>query len=415
MAEVTMAIADYALKEHYDKDVQVAIRTSHPLCERLDQELATVSPLGGKAFRMTTPLEITQNWAVEMSSETAALPTPQAGSGDTTTPTLAKIVGSVRLTGDTIDASASNPHAFTNQLDNEVKRMIGAFKLRRNIAYNGDGSGVLARTNGSGSSATTLVVDGPSSIWLAPGMTIDSFTATSGGSTGIVATKISDVSSDGVTATLAAAATWADNEYVYLKNERGRSQIMGLLGIVDDGNGTATLQGIGARTGKSYWQGNLVNGAGAAFSENLVQTAIDTAEINGFSDNVMVDMLLCDYLTRRYAFKVLLTNKQRVVDKQEGKGGFTGLFFQTGSRAVPFFVDRMAYPGYLHGIDSSKLVGGWAPRVGGKWMDRGGSMWRQSADSNGVYDSWEAYYYARHQLVARNTRNHFRLYNYAAP
>lgn len=415
MAEVTMAIADYALKEHYDKDVQVAIRTSHPLCERLDQELATISPMGGKAFRMTTPLEITQNWAVEMSSETAALPVGDAGTGDSTTPTLAKIVGTVRLTGDVIDASASNPLAFMSQLDNEMKRMLGAFKLRRNIAYNGNGSGVLARANGAGSSATALVVDGPSAIWLAPGMRISSFTATSGGSTGIVNTKISNIADDGVTVTLAAAATWADDEYIYLVNERGRSQIMGLLGIVDDGNGTATLQGIGSRTTKSYWQGNLVNGGGAAFSENLVQTAIDTAEINGFSDNVQVDMLLCDYLTRRYAFKALLTNKQRVVDKMEGKGGFTGLYFQTGSRSVPFFVDRMAYPGYLHGIDSSKLVGGWAPRVGGKWMDRGGSMWRQSTDSSGVYDSWEAYYYARHQLVARNTRNHFRLYNYSAP
>lgn len=415
MAEVTMAIADYALKEHYDKDVQVAIRTSHPLCERLDQELATISPMGGKAFRMTTPLEITQNWAVQMTSETAALPTPGAGTGTTTTPTLAKIVGSIRLTGDAIDASASNPLAFMSQLDNEVKRMVGAFKLRRNIAYNGDGSGVLARANGAGSSATALVVDTPSNIWLAPGMYIDAFTATSGGSQTIDGIQISDVSSDGVTATLASAQTWNDNDYIYLRDERGMTQIMGLLGIIDDGNGTATLQGIASRTTKSYWQGNLVNGGTAAFSENLVQTAIDTAEINGFSDNVMIDMLLCDYQTRRYAFKVLLTNKQRVVDKTEGKGGFTGLYFQTGSRSVPFFVDRMAYPGYLHGIDSSKLVGGWAPRVGGKWMDRGGSMWRQSTDSSGVYDSWEAYYYARHQLVARNTRNHFRLYNYTAP
>ena len=203
MAEVTMAIADYALKEHYDKDVQVAIRTSHPLCERLDQELATISPMGGKAFRMTTPLEITQNWAVQMTSETAALPTPGAGTGTTTTPTLAKIVGSIRLTGDAIDASASNPLAFMSQLDNEVKRLVGAFKLRRNIAFNGDGSGVLARANGAGSSATALVVDTPSNIWLAPGMYIDAFTATSGGSQTIDGIQISDVSSDGVTATLA--------------------------------------------------------------------------------------------------------------------------------------------------------------------------------------------------------------------
>lgn len=407
-SEATLTTIDNTLREDYAPVIEEAIKTSNELASIIKQKVAQKSKFGGKSFRMNIPLEINRNWAVAHYAEGDPLPDPDHLGYDNSTPSLASLDGAIQLSGHALDAS-ENDRAYVQALSQETKRMVQTMQLRIGIAYHGDGSGKIGKVNGTVTASASVIVDTYPAQWLDKNMRLAFYNGTNLEQDDLAVSSISISGPAAATLTMEATTTLTDNDDVYLSNEYGKTIIMGLLGIVDDGTGTSTLQGISSRTTKPYWQSQLVSAGARAFSEDEVQAAIDQTELNGFGD-VEIDVLLTDHLTRRYINQATLYDKQRIVDSRDATGGANATSWIVGGRKLKVIVDRFSYPGYLYGLDSSKFLGGWAPKIGGQWMDRGNGILKQVQ----FQDDWRADYYCRHGLFVKNTANHFRLYNYAA-
>lgn len=408
----TITTIDNTLREDYAPAIEELLKTSNELAGIIKQKVAQKSKFGGKNFRMNIPLEINRNWAVAHYAEGDNLPDPDHLGYDNSTPTLASLDGAIQLSGHSLDAS-ENDRAYVQSMSQEIKRMVETMKLRIGIAYHGDGSGKIGKVNGTVTASTSVILDTYPIQWLDKNMRVDFYLNGSGNVDGVYTDQmISSIAQTGPavgTLTMESAVTLVDNDDIYLTGEYGKTIIMGLLGIVDDGNGTATLQGIASRTTKPYWQAQLVSASSRAFSEDEVQAAIDETELKGLGDPE-IDVLLTDHLTRRYINQATLYDKQQIVDSRDAVGGANGTFWIVGGRKLKVIVDRFAYPGYLYGLDSSKLLCGWAPKVGGQWMDRGNGILKQIQ----FQDEWRADYYCRHGLFTKNPTTSFRLYSYAA-
>ena len=90
---------------------------------------------------------------------------------------------------------------------------------------------------------------------------------------------------------------------------------------------------------------------------------------------------------------------------------FSALMFYTGSSKTPIFADRDAIPGRLYALNMNKLTVGWAPRIGGKWVDEDGAILHRVLG----FDEYEANYIARVQTHWDSVMDQGVLINYGAP
>ncbi|HUT78487.1 MAG TPA: hypothetical protein VM285_12415, partial [Polyangia bacterium] len=116
---------------------------------------------------------------------------------------------------------------------------------------------------------------------------------------------------------------------------------------------------------------------------------------------------------RRWIFKVLSAQK-RFVNIQSLPGGFSALTYEGGQNAIPIVADRLAWPSYVYFLDERTFRFGWAPRPGGTWMDRDGSLLHLDQGS-GRKDAYIAYRYFRVQLANKVPRNNVRGTGATAP
>lgn len=411
MSTTTTTIANI-LKELYDDEITENQVNSNVLFTRWENKVADIV-IKGKSFRINCPLRISRNQGIGARAEDTDLPAPKRVGYDNTTPTLASIYGSVRLTGHALDVSeGSNAAAFAYALDEEVNGMVLGMNLELGRYIHGDGSGALAQIAGAVVAATSFVVDNPDTRWLEVGMVIDVWTAKSGGAQEANSVEITNIVRATNTVTVDSAVTVSDNSWVIREDNHGVTQPPGLLAHVDDGTGTQVHQGIDRlAAGKGFWKANLVSNGGSAFSETFMQTMVDEAEQNGVDAKLTLG--LCDHVTRRYIFKVLSAQK-RFVNVQALPGGFSALTYEGGQNAIPIIADRLSWPLYLYFLDERMFRFGWAPRPGGTWMNRDGQMLHLDQGS-GRRDAYIAYRYMRITLAIKNCRNQVRGYSYITP
>ncbi|HUT79407.1 MAG TPA: hypothetical protein VM285_17040, partial [Polyangia bacterium] len=189
----TLTTIDDILKELYDDEITENQVNSHVLLTRWESRVADMV-IKGKSFRMNCPLRIGRNNGIGAREEDTALPAPKNVTYDNTTPTLASIYGSIRLTGHALDASeGNNASAFASALDEEVNGMVMGMNLELARYIMGDGSGALAQVAGAVSAAAAIVVDNPDVRWLEVGMVIDIYDQKSAGSIEANSVEIIDI------------------------------------------------------------------------------------------------------------------------------------------------------------------------------------------------------------------------------
>lgn len=165
---------------------------------------------------------------------------------------------------------------------------------------------------------------------------------------------------------------------------------MGLQGIVSD---STTLQGLAPAT-YTWWKANvLANGAvNRAISETLLQTAMDTTEINSDGE---VKLVLTTYGVSR-AYQQLLTTKRQYMNQLDLKGGKKALDFN----GKPMVTDKQAPANKIFMLDTDFLkiyeLADW------DWMQEDGSILHRVPNT----DAYEATLYRYFELgcSARNAQ-----------
>jgi hypothetical protein len=321
-----------ALKKLYLPRLQSTVNTSTVLLSRLERVLKEKSVSGQSAI---VPINLRPSEAIASLGDGEALPTPQNQTLVESSIAYNYLYGTIRITHPTIAASRNEAGAWTKVISAEMEGLERDLRNDVNRQLFGWGNGVLGTTNGTGGSVN-LVLDTGHQVKV--NMLVESFTLTSGGSTGITDQSVGAVS--GTAVTLDGSESWTDGEYVYRKGSRG-NEMMGLMGITDDATATSgigtfvtTLQGI-VRGTYPEWNSNVFENSTADVGRNVTDTLLDDSilEIEESGEG----NLTCGITSRTQFRKIaqLMTPDRRYSDAMELNGGFKSISWG----GIPIFWD----------------------------------------------------------------------------
>ena len=178
MAGATLTTMNAALKKLYLPRLQSTVNTSTVLLSRLERVLKEKSVSGQSAI---VPINLRPSEAIASLGDGEALPTPQNQTLVESSIAYNYLYGTIRITHPTIAASRNEAGAWTKVISAEMEGLERDLRNDVNRQLFGWGNGVLGTTNGTGGSVN-LVLDTGHQVKV--NMLVESFTLTSGGSTG---------------------------------------------------------------------------------------------------------------------------------------------------------------------------------------------------------------------------------------
>lgn len=301
--------------------------------------------------------------------------------------------GTLELTDQAITAAQKGDiKAIASILTTEIEALKDDIRMDLNRQFHGAGTGKLCLANGSGDATTALVVDGcpaaglDGTEYLAEGMYIVIGTG--------AAVQISSVdSATGVT--LASARSWSDDDVI---TKADADEIMGLAGIIDDGDNVPTIQNI--LRSANPWAKSHVEDTGAVLTEaQMINLYLKTLRYGGGKVWLMGETLFSKY-------GQLLTSLKKTADLKEVlDGGWMGLSFMGGKVGV--MLDPDTWDGYAQLVDFDKLS---LAQMSSpfEWLeaDAHGGILKRSATNRTVWEGTLKYYA---NLVARSFKSSGRL------
>jgi hypothetical protein len=405
-----LSAASDVLKVFYLGPIREQLNGATILLSRIERD-ETVDA-GGTTF--TVPLHTSRNVAAGVGrAESGTLPTAgQQGYSKAIVPNK-YIYGRIQVSGPAIAATRNGSHAFIKAIESEIKGCVRDTKKSVNRQLFGDGRDVLAVINATATSATQTVGDRASNsnpfVHLQNGMTVDvvdetdHFTRLGSGLTVTMGAK----SSTGYTITLSSSVTAVAGDYLVLPGSSASAtakqgyQMMGLDGIIDDGNPallSAGLHGIDATAAaNSYWKAQVFEGSTAGTPEALtlerMQEPLSAIQVNSdYSDSDVKFMLSNVWVRDKY--KSLLYDQKRFVSTMKVDGGFTGVEFN----GLPLVVDTQCQRNRIYYVvpDTLKIF----RTQDFDWMDKDGAVLNRVANT----DAYEAvlFHYGDLACVTRN-------------
>ena len=348
------------LKEFYLPRLTSTINEKRVLMSRLERDTSKTD-VSGRHARL--PVNIRPSQAIGARADAdggPSLPTPQSQTYVELIIGYAHNYGTVRVTHPVIQASRNDRGSFIRAIGSEMDGIRRDLRNDVNRQLFGDGSGVLA--------ANTAVDDGSGVLTVAAGhklkigMVIEAFTEKTGGSQNDGDMTVSAVNTSGTAVSVTGASTnIADNDYLFRKGNRG-NEMMGLLGIVDDGTYASTLQGI-VRGTYPEWNSTVLSNSGTArgISEDLLDNSLLQSEENSESEI----SLMITSSTQWRKIGQMMTPDRRYSTNMELPGGFTAISWA----GVPIVWDRdcprygqvshdanAVDTDFLFGLDESQLA-----------------------------------------------------------
>lgn len=305
--------------------------------------------------------------------------------------------GTLELTDQAIEsASDGDKKAVAAILSTEINALKEDVKMDFNRQLHGAGTGKLCLANGAGVASTTLTVDGnpaggtqgslDHSDYLVDGMYI----SIGGGA------AVQIASGDSATqVTLATASTWSDDAVV---TKADADEMMGIAGIIDDGDNVATIQNI-ARASNT-WANAFVEDTTAVLTEaQLINLYLKTLRFGGAKVIFMGEALFSKY------GQLLLTYKKSADLKEVLTGGWKGLDFMGGAVGVMLDVDTWA--GYVQMVDFESMTIAEMSKAF-QWLeaDAHGGILRRSPTNKTVWEGTLKYYA---NLCAKKFKSNARL------
>lgn len=208
---------------------------------------------------------------------------------------------------------------------------------------------------------------------------------------------------------------WAVNDYIFAGDPAGAStqdaagadrEIMGLLGMVDDGTVLATFQNLLRATYK-LWNAISIDGSIApyngALNEDLIVYADDTTYVLGGGK---IDAIITSRSGARSLWKSL--KGDRIFnDPRSYTGGKGPVGVLLGDRDVMLKVCRKMPPELAFGIQRDVFkrwtLGGW------QWDDTTGAIWNRVTDATGRKDAFYGVGQLYKQLGCLQPRKCFRI------
>jgi hypothetical protein len=312
--------------------------------------------------------------------------------------------GRLTLTAQVMKQSQGNKNAFASAMEREMASVVKTMAADRGRAILHDGKGVLALVNGTGSATVTQTLDAPGGVagsvngarFIRPGMIVGAINpATQDVRASTVATIVS-VAANGNQVTLDSAKTWTDNDFIVRYTTTGATsvtdtsygkEIMGLLGLVDDGTYVSTLHNIN-RTTYPMFSSKVISSVGA-LSADVIQRAFDVADEVG--DGEISDLLM--HHSVRRAYLALMESDRRYMSGDLSKPDAGTVAAKKGKLAfggIPITEDKYCPYGIIFAIDNSGFKR-WT-LVNGEWADDDGAVLARVGTGSSASDAFEAHY-----------------------
>ena len=331
---VTLETAEKALKSVYLNVVADQLNIGvNPLLAKIEQ---TTSDVWGKEIIKLVPYGI--NGGIGAGTESGELPAPAANNYDRFKLELKNLYGTIELSDKAIRASQSNTGAFVNLLNAEMEGLLKASKFNLGRMLYGDGSGILATCQQSGSSANNIKVDKVNNLM--EGMVVDVFSKSSGSVysdlKGVRITAIDRVNNV-VTVSGSVSSSIQDGDTLTVQGSK-ENELTGLGAIFSDKD----LYGL-TREGRSWLQPKHYESVGS-ISSAKIQSAIDYIDEVAGSQ---IDFIVCSYDVRR-AYLDYLALTRTNIDYMNLDGGFKALSYN----GIPLIADRFVDNGTMYLLNS---------------------------------------------------------------
>ena len=214
-----------------------------------------------------------------------------------------------------------------------------------------------------------------------------------------------------------------DNDWIFEGDISGHSgpdaavadkEIMGLLGMVDDGSLLATFQNL-LRSSYRLWNAIAIDGASAAlgFDGTLTEDVLTYADDETFtSGGGIVDMLVTSRSANRGYWKSLRGDRSFNDPRTYMGGKGEPLSIRLGNRTVQLRVARKMPYALCFGLTTSTFKR-WE-LDGFQWDDTTGAIWNRVTDATGRKDAFYAVGNWYLQTGCLAPRKNFRISNLAA-
>lgn len=411
----TATAADAILKEFYIDKVVEAVKKQMVLLDHFKKR--DDMPTDGR--RVVYPVHVKRNTGVGARAESGNLPTAgQQTWVDLQIPYKFNHAR-IQLSAQAMKQSKSSKGAFEKLFDAEIMGAAKDLGRDRNRQLYGAGNGIIARVNGSVAGSTTVNVnnlyglassnDDVAAKFFADGQILalvrssngaldQVFTVASGG----VASNLKSITATGNITTAEA------NEYIVKASTTGdaigstayNNEVMGLLGMIDDGSNVSSYFGVSRSTYPIMNSYRLSLNTGA-LSLDVLQKAFDGVNQQG---NGEVSTMLAHHTARRQYLSLLQAQKRYVGEMtMNPDGGFKNAAIKTDIEfnGVPLKVDRDCPYGVIFGLDDS-----YAFRYvleEGKWADEDGTVLLRLSGS----DDYEARFRVFDNFVLDNPNTSF--------
>lgn len=396
----TTTTIDAVLKEVYEGELRDILNSRVLAWKEFHKEGRSASWEGR---RVRYPINLGRNEGVMATSEGGTLPDAGNQVNVETQIPIRFNHGRIQLTIQAIKHSRSNKGAFKRAMDQEMQGLVRDLGNDLNRQMWGWGKGILAYVNdATPSGSTTVGVDTPGGVagstlgnrFLRANMNIAFINPSNGAIRAGGARTISSVSSDGTEMVLNSApnAAVADNDHIVRAAKSSTTvvgdtsydkEVMGLLGLVDDGTYLDTLHNI-SRTSYPIWKSPVISSVGA-LSADVIQRALDVADQIGEGK---VEAFWCHHSVRR-AYLTLTEADRRYAGGDLSNPDAGTKAAKMGSVTfgdIPWKVEKFAPFGMLFGLDKSHFTR--YSEVEGEWADEDGTILLRLQDT----DAYEARY-----------------------
>jgi hypothetical protein len=412
---------DAALKDVYGPRVEEELSIRNVLTDYIEEN----DSADWTGRQVTYPIHVGRNQGVGASAEGSRL--PPAGYQQYAQVKIAEKYnyGRIELTGQVIKSSLDSKGAFTRAMESEIRGLVRDMANDRERQFFGSGKGVLALVNGQQcmTATTTLNVDSPFGVspttnggrFFNANMTcvvIDPTTDTTIEGT----ISVSSVAAAGTSIVISAtqSTTFSDNARITRYNSDVAAgttnnlnyEVMGLLGIIDDGTYQNTLSNIN-RTTYPIFKSSVITDIGS-LTLDVMQRGVDASDEIGGGNFATDGVMFAHHSARREYLKLLQADRRYMgADLKTPDGGTRQAALRRGGEITfgdrPMRIAKHAPYGTIFGMLKGSITR--YIHVRGEWADEDDSIFRNVAN----YDKWEAFYRIFDNLHSDRPNDCFRL------
>lgn len=382
---------DAVLKEFYIQKIPELVNQKINLKEHFKSKNGASISADGR--RVIYPLHVGRNMGTGAIGENGSLPTAGNQSFIDITVPFKYNYGRIEITAQAIKQSATSKGAFEKAVDGEIKRAsldVGR-EINRQLWL--AGKGIFGLVDGAVSGSTSVTVKNPGGVagtvnttrYLAPGMII---AFTDGSTISAVRTIVSKTATgivvdSNVTLTDGLFIVKASTTSVSTLNSTSyNNEVMGILGMIDDGTYASSYFGINRNTYPALKAYKLSLSSTLALSD--LQKAYDAADQRG---NGVIKTMWGHHSVRRTYLDLLQTfRRYNDVNAKSPDGGFKGASLESEITYAekPFKVDRDCPYGLIFGVDDSQMFRYYVTEP--EWAEEDGRILLRTADR----DAYEA-------------------------